>query len=228
MKAAARVSGLVFAITLGAVAACVTYSTDTSLDCVVPDGQTCATYPLCGCQAGYNCMLVGTTVSSLSCLNAGTEQANGRCADVRDCAPGFACMYAGANTGVGVCMPYASSAEPASCPDGHVVQNPPVCAAACAPWDPRSCGTAGCTLTNIFGTADPKPTFCAAVGTGVGVGACPGGNSDACAPGYQCGPGGSCYRVCRTEADCASGKVCSAPSKPDGTYDGVAFGHCAL
>lgn len=214
---------------LAAIAACATYSTDASLDCVVPDGQACATYPLCGCPSGYNCALIGSgTAGQFTCVNGGSLQVNGRCTVTGDCAAGLGCAFA-ENSSVGVCMPYASTDDPGSCPNGHAIAGKaPVCAAYCAPWDPQSCGTggAGCTFTSLFGASDPKPTFCTAVGTGAGVGACPGGKSIECAPGFGClTQDKSCRKFCRTADDCLTGKACSM--LPSVSYDGVPIGFCA-
>ncbi len=211
--------------------ACTSYSVDASLDETGggDDGSACniqcTTYPFAGCCEGYNCVSLSSSgAANLSCVRpTGSVPLNGRCTNTLDCVPGFECAKP-SSSGVGLCLPYASS-DPASC-DGTLTGGtggvPPACEAPCAPWDMSSCGTLGAGCYFLSATK----TVCAAAGTGQGASACPNNHPYECAAGYGCN-NGDCRKMCRNDADCASGKTCQQyPAGPN--YNGTPVGFCLL
>lgn len=198
-----------------------------------PDGA-CDTFPQCGCDIGQKCDILDLMTGRTSCTAEGTSLPFQACSTFSPCAAGSFCLG-------GSCRPFCDTDNDCAglgqeCQDIEAsfggtpltVPGARVCTAGCDPREPELvCGAAlGCLLLNS-GSTD-----CFAVGSGVGVGACAGGGTLDCAPGYQCVANGSsqdCLRWCRTnnpnDCDMTAGEICGPLAMPP-TFMGDTLGVC--
>jgi hypothetical protein len=191
--------------------------------CVPPvPGGLCDPVTQCGCGAGFNCDVQGST-GFTSCGPSGSKLANQPCTTPTECATGTSCVgYS--------CKPFCNTL--ADCPlTGasclQVYMGVPVpgwhsCSSGCALENPSARCGAGTTCAVVL----PDITDCVGgVGAGIGPGTCLPGNDLACAPGYACA-GGTCAKWCRIgQNDCPTGSCTGGALST--TVGGVAYGTCS-
>ncbi len=198
-----------------------------------PEGR-CDTFPQCGCDVGQKCDILDLMSGRTACTRDGVGLAFQACSQFSPCAAGLFCLG-------GSCRPFCDTNI--DCPGvgqecqeiqanfGGMPLTIPgarVCSAGCDPREPDLvCGPGLGCLMLMSGATD-----CFSVGTGMGPGACTGGGTLDCAPGYQCvDNAGSqdCLKWCRTnnpnDCDMMAGEVCGPLAMPP-VFMGDTLGVC--
>jgi hypothetical protein len=200
--------------------------------CPLTAYQGCNPALQCGsCDIDQNCQVLlpnGTT----GCSAIGNTPLWGNCNEAGVCQKGAECVDH-------ACKPFCTTTDDCARPERLCVQvvssniaisGLMVCSAGCDPLNPWDVCEPGVTCNPVpwdGAEADHGDCF-GGVGTGIGAGACMGGDSTKCAPGYSC-VGNTCAKWCRLPYptdDCTSPATCKAFDASTPRIGGVPYGTC--